>query len=140
MKISYGINNLKVDEFHKVKKLILQLTNKQVKTNWKALKKVMQNEILLIARDNKTVVGLTVLSETWKPTAFVGTIEDVIVDEKYRGQGIGKEMILRAIKKAKQLKMTYLNLTSHASRIEANSLYQKIGFKKRETNVYKLDL
>ena len=135
-----SINNLKVSELADVQKLVFQLTKKRLKTNWSSLKKVMQNEILLIARDRKKVIGLTVLSETWKPTAYAGTIEDMIVDEKYRGQGIGKKMLFLAIRKARKLKMTYLNLTTNASRIEANSLYQKIGFKVRETNAYKLDL
>lgn len=33
-----------------------------------------------------------------------------------------------------------LHLTSMPSRVEANELYQSLGFEQRETNVYKMSL
>ena len=33
-----------------------------------------------------------------------------------------------------------LRLTSKPSRVEANALYQALGFKQRETNVYQMSL
>lgn len=39
-----------------------------------------------------------------------------------------------------QLGVTKIVLTSSSSRIAANALYQKIGFVKRETNVYRFEL
>jgi ribosomal protein S18 acetylase RimI-like enzyme len=64
-------------------------------------------------------------------------IEDVVVDEAQRGKGIGKEMMLFAINYSKALGAESVSLTSRPSRIAANELYQKIGFKQYETNVYK---
>ena len=136
MKISYGINNLKKTELSDVNDLIKQLTKREVKIGWKNINAVMKNEILFVVRDGKKVIGLAVLTKTWKLTAYVGTIEDVVVDENYRGQGIGKKLISMIIEKAKKLKMDYIQLTSHPGRIEANLLYQKIGFEIRETNSY----
>ena len=67
-------------------------------------------------------------------------IEDVVVDESQRGKGIGKELTLFAIGFAKSLGAESVELTSRPSRIAANSLYKKLGFVLRETNVYRYTL
>jgi ribosomal protein S18 acetylase RimI-like enzyme len=71
------------------------------------------------------------------PTGYTIRIEDVIVDENRREEGIGKKMMHHAINFAKNTGATKIELTSHKSRIEANKLYLSLGFKKIETNVYR---
>jgi len=70
------------------------------------------------------------------PTGKKGWIEDVVVDESYRGQGLGKTLLLHALAIAPQLSLSKLFLTSRPERITANQLYQRIGFTQRTTNVY----
>jgi ribosomal protein S18 acetylase RimI-like enzyme len=67
-------------------------------------------------------------------------IEDVVVDESYRGRGAGKEMMLHVIEFSRTTGAKTLTLTSRPSRIAANKLYSDLGFEKYETNVYKLNL
>lgn len=67
-------------------------------------------------------------------------IEDMIVDEKYRGQGLGKKIILDLIKWAKKQGIEVVELTTNPKRIAANHLYQKVGFKIHPTNHYLLNL
>lgn len=64
-------------------------------------------------------------------------IEDVVVDNAARGQGLGKKLMLAAIEKATAAGATAINLTSHPSRVAANRLYKSLGFQPRETNVYR---
>ena len=64
-------------------------------------------------------------------------IEDLVVDEKHRNKGIGKKLLEYAIKKAKELNCTHIELTSNPSRLEANNLYITHGFNLRETNCYR---
>lgn len=73
-------------------------------------------------------------------TAFqsFGLIEDVVVDEKYRGRGIAKEMLWRIIRKAKIIGLSHIDLTSGLDRVAANQLYTVLGFQRRETNVYRI--
>lgn len=64
---------------------------------------------------------------------WIGEIHDVVVDSRFRGQGIGKGLVQRLIDLAGQLATNWaakmdLCLTSRPSRIEANALYAKLGF------------
>jgi ribosomal protein S18 acetylase RimI-like enzyme len=67
-------------------------------------------------------------------------IEDVVVDVAARGKGLGKDLMLFAIDYVSQKNISTINLTSSPERIAANKLYQKLGFVKRETNVYRLTI
>ena len=69
-----------------------------------------------------------------------GRIEDVVVADSHRGQGIGRELMRRLIAEAMRRKLTQVELTSAPARVAANHLYQSLGFALRETNVYKLVL
>jgi ribosomal protein S18 acetylase RimI-like enzyme len=73
------------------------------------------------------------------PTGVRAWIEDVVVDESARGQGVGEALNLRAIEIAQGLGATTVDLTSRPSREAANRLYQRIGFVQRETNVYRYE-
>ena len=64
----------------------------------------------------------------------------MVVDKAARGRGVGKELILFAKKYVKDKNLTSMNLTSSPEREAANVLYQKLGFFKRKTNVYKIQL
>lgn len=67
-----------------------------------------------------------------------GWIEDVIVDENYRGMGIGMKLIekLMAISNEQQLSEVLLFTEEH--RTPAISLYEKLGFSRKESNIYTL--
>ena len=59
----------------------------------------------------------------------------------YRGQGIGRTLLERIINFARtKLAPIDLRLTSNPTRTEANALYQALGFEKRDTNVYKMEI
>ena len=74
------------------------------------------------------------------PTDYRAIIEDVVVDGTARGKGVGHQLILAAIEKAKEKKATSINLTCNPNREAANALYQKMGFNRRETNVYRYEI
>lgn len=96
---------------------------------------------LLVARDgNGGIVGSLTLVVFRIPTAVRAWIEDVVVDESARGQGIGEALNREALRLARELGARTVDLTSRPSREAANRLYQRIGFKKRETNVYRYEL
>jgi phosphinothricin acetyltransferase len=97
------------------------------------------NYYILAARSPKgRVVGIATIVIYEKLTGKVGIIEDVVVDKDHRGLGLGKSLVQYLIKFAQAKNVEYLDLTSNPSRKEANELYLKLGFKKRETNCYRL--
>lgn len=67
-------------------------------------------------------------------------IEDVVVDDAYRGKGTGELLTRKAIDFARTLGAGELKLTSRPSREAANRLYLKTGFVRYETNVYRYKL
>jgi ribosomal protein S18 acetylase RimI-like enzyme len=92
---------------------------------------------LLVARaDDDSIVGVLSLAVYRVPTGIRSIIEDVIVDESARGQGIGEALTRRALEVAKAAGAAHVTLTSNPKREAANRLYQRMGFAKRETNAY----
>jgi ribosomal protein S18 acetylase RimI-like enzyme len=64
-------------------------------------------------------------------------IEDVVVDNVFRGQGIGGKLIKATLEYAETIGAKEVKLTSRPFREAANRLYLKMGFVRYETNVYK---
>lgn len=106
------------------------------------LKKIIQSDTthLFIAEENDKIYGMLTLITVPIPSGIRAVIEDVVVDENTRGKGIGRKLTEAAIEKARTAGAGNINLTSHPSRVAANQLYQKMGFFRRETNVYKIGI
>jgi len=59
-----------------------------------------------------------------------GLLEDVFVEEEFRGQGIGKSLVKAVIEKAKEAGCYKLIATSRFERENVHKLYESLGFKK----------
>lgn len=98
---------------------------------------------LLVARTDAgtgQIVGMLTLTQLRIPSGLRVTIEDVVVDEAARGAGIGEALTREALRLARARGATSVDLTSNPARESANRLYQRLGFTRRETNVYRFDL
>ena len=89
------------------------------------------NSELIVAESNGEIVGTFQL--TYTPSiSFQGgkraTVESVRVDEQHRGKGIGREMMLWAIDRAKQKGCVSMQLTTNAERTDAHRFYENLGF------------
>jgi len=56
-------------------------------------------------------------------------VESVRVDGKYRGRGIGNEMMKWAVERARARGAHLVQLTTHRSREDAHRFYERLGFK-----------
>lgn len=65
-----------------------------------------------------------------------GWIEDVIVDENYRGMGIGLKLIEKLLSISSEKQLSEVLLFTEEHRTAAISLYEKLGFGKKESNIY----
>jgi ribosomal protein S18 acetylase RimI-like enzyme len=96
--------------------------------------------VLLVARDEQgAIVGSLTLVVFRAPTGPRAWIEDVVVDESTRGQGIGASLVREALDRAVAAGARTVDLTSRPSREAANRLYLRLGFAQRQTNVYRWD-
>ncbi len=114
-----------------------------------------ENVVMALAVDrlncsDTKVVGMATMFIHRKLYSADGFIEDVVMDEAYRGQGIAKKLMARLIGLARQQKLEKIDLTSNPNnpdRAEAIGMYLKLGFKliaqsvgPEGTNLYRLVL
>lgn len=92
---------------------------------------------LLIARFDGKIAGTLSLVMFPIPTGLRAWIEDVIVDEAARGQGIGQILTVEALRIAEEAGARTVDLTSRASREAAGRLYERVGFESRSTRFYR---
>jgi ribosomal protein S18 acetylase RimI-like enzyme len=92
---------------------------------------------LLVARIEGQIVGTLTLVRFPLPTGERARIEDVVVDESARGQGVGAALTAEAVRLAAEFGARSVDLTSRPSRVAANRLYQRLGFTERDSRVYR---
>jgi ribosomal protein S18 acetylase RimI-like enzyme len=69
----------------------------------------------------------------------VAHIDEIVVESGNEGKGIGKRLMQKAIEVGHEHNISRFDLTSRPDKVAANALYEKIGFKKRETNVWRYE-
>ena len=94
-----------------------------------------QNTDLYVARDSGRIVGMATLATAPLVTGWHGSIEDVVVDQSARGQGIARLLLEAIIDESERRGLPTLDLTSRPSRESALRLYDSVGFVRRDTNV-----
>ena len=97
-----------------------------------------ENSHLFFIMKDEQIAGMLTVGIYYSPTGGKALIEDVVVDETFRGQGLSKQLVAHAIKFVKSQQIPLLMLTSNPKRIAANKLYQAMGFERKETNVYRM--
>lgn len=95
---------------------------------------------LLVAHADGAIVGSLTLVLVRIPTGLRAIIEDVVVDERSRGQGVGRKLNEAALELARSAGAVTVDLTSRPTREAANRLYLNLGFVVRDTNVYRYQL
>lgn len=107
-----------------------------------------QIEQMLLSRDvnlfvvelDGEIVGIASIIIYTVPSGKKGYIEDVVIDPKVRGRGLGSQLIQYLISYAKQQQVSKIDLSSNPSRKSAHALYESCGFLKRDTFVYRLNI
>jgi GNAT superfamily N-acetyltransferase len=95
---------------------------------------------LLLARDGEQIVGTTTVIVYTTPFWIKARLDEVVVDESARGKGVGAALVQASLDLAREKGVEVVELQSGIHRKEANRLYPRMGFKLRETNVYRIVL
>ena len=100
-----------------------------------------ESNSLLVARgDSGEIVGILTLAIFPIPTGVRAWIEDVVVDEAARGQGVGAELTLEALRLAREQGVRTVDLTSRPTREAAGRLYERLGFQRRDSRLYRFTI
>lgn len=139
------ITQITQEVFETVQRLVPLLGLHKPKPSLDELTALVRSESssLLIARfpnERSPIAGMLTISVYRVPTGIRSIVEDVVVDEQFRGRGVAKALLTCALKIAREAGASGVALTSNPQRVEANQLYLRMGFKKRETNAYFYEL
>jgi ribosomal protein S18 acetylase RimI-like enzyme len=127
-----------------VARLLPQLTTSKPAPTFEEVDEIVRGGAtdLFVVRDGSggAIVGVSTLALFRIPSGVRAWIEDVIVDDAARGKGIGELLTRAMIDRARERGALTVELTSRPSREAANRLYQRVGFERRETNLYRYEL
>tara|TARA_B100000925_G_C21914637_1_gene433115 strand:+ start:215 stop:634 length:420 start_codon:yes stop_codon:yes gene_type:complete len=133
--ITFDMINL--NHFNDVKNILSQLTivgNIDIDRFKNFLDNLQYNHMIYVILYENNVAGIgTILIENKIIHNFgkVGHIEDIVIDSKFRGLGLGKELINFLVKKGKKLGCYKIILDCSDKMV---GFYSKCGFK-REGNM-----
>ena len=96
--------------------------------------------LLLVRGDDGRIAGAAAVLVYATPAYVKARIEDVVVDERSRGKGVGEALVRRCIEVARERGAEIVELQSARWREVANRLYPRMGFELRESNLYRLNL
>jgi len=124
-----------VFDIERVKELTNQLDSSAV-LDEQFLYKAIINGFVSKIYEGEKLIGLGWIFARQTMLRKQAVIEDMIVDDAYRGKGYGQKMLLELIDWAKKEGVDAIELTSNPKRIAANELYKKVGFILHPTNHY----
>lgn len=120
---------------------LLQMLSERDVGEWQAnLNRTLadRNSYIFLAKVDGVVAGMVTLNITITLRGAYGTINDLVVDQVYRGQGLGRKLMEAAHEVAWCGPCTHINLTSSPHRETAHRLYQDMGYTIKETGVFRL--
>ncbi|MDF2989363.1 MAG: acetyltransferase [Eubacterium sp.] len=129
---------VKIEDFEEVFYLFRQLWPAK-ELNHEELKKVFDRGLktgsdeYICAEYDKGIIGfcaMAIVNNFWQE-GHIGYIYAMIIDEKYRGKGIGTKLLQEAYEAAKVRGCKKLELDSGFHRTEAHKFYEKNGYLKR---------
>lgn len=129
-----------------VNRLMGQLSDKFSELGSKELEVILSqpNLHIVVIRDpvNHEIIGMASIyfCKTLMHPQGKSHVEDVDIDERYRGSGMGDVLMDQLIRWAVIKYLELVEMTSNPQRKAANRLYIKFGFERRKTNCYRLEL
>lgn len=97
-----------------------------------------EESIIFLAFDQEEAVGFTQLYPTFSSVQMKRTwvLNDLFVHEEHRGKGFGEQLVKKAIEFADSRDAAGVLLETMPDNVNAQRLYERIGFKKEENYFY----
>lgn len=97
---------------------------------------------LLIARDGDDIVGTTTVIVYTTPFWIKARLDEVVVDARARGKGIGEALVKAALDvgRRKGAQVAELQCGRGDNRDAAHRLYARVGFRIRDTDLMRMIL
>ena len=97
---------------------------------------------LLVARDGRKIVGTTTVIVYTTPFWIKARLDEVVVDSGARGKGVGEALVLAALEigREKGAQVAELQSGRGPARDAAHRLYERLGFRIRDSDVMRIVL
>jgi GNAT superfamily N-acetyltransferase len=97
---------------------------------------------LLVAKEGNEVVGTSTVIVYSTPFWIKACLDEVVVDDSARGKGVGEALVKACLDIGRERGAEVAELQSGRGpqRAAAHRLYERMGFKIRETDVFRIDL
>jgi GNAT superfamily N-acetyltransferase len=97
---------------------------------------------LLVAMDGEEIVGTTTVIVYTTPFWIKARLDEVVVDANARGKGVGEALVKAALEigREKGAQVAELQSGRGAARKAAHRLYERLGFKIRDSDVMRIVL
>ena len=95
--------------------------------------------LLLAETADGRIVGMLSVALYDVPSGRKAWIEDVVVDAAARGAGVGERLVREALTLARREGAVKVLLTSNAARQAAHRLYERVGFVRYDTDVFRYE-
>jgi ribosomal protein S18 acetylase RimI-like enzyme len=103
---------------------------------------VNEDSVVFIAYDESNPVGFVQLYPAFSSVSMKRSwiLNDLYVNSSARKKGIGEKLIMKAIEFAEETGAKGVSLETGSDNVTAQSLYEKIGFKKESNYFYYFSL
>ena len=108
----------------------------------KKFEKASDGDIELLCVSNNLVVGYVVFNKIVDKVRNISYCyaNYVCVHNDYRNQHIATKLLEKAFSICKDEGISYIELTTNPTRVEAHELYKKLGFEQRNTDVFRKEI
>lgn len=97
---------------------------------------------VLIAREGRQVIGTTTVIVYTTPFWIKARLDEVVVDAQARGRGVGEALVKASLEVGRRAGAQVAELQSGKGplRAAAHRLYERMGFRIRDTDVFRISL
>ena len=108
----------------------------------KKFEKASDGDIELLCVSDNLVVGYVVFNKIVDKVRNISYCyaNYVCVHNDYRNQHIATKLLEKAFSICKDEGISYIELTTNPTRVEAHELYKKLGFEQRNTDVFRKEI
>jgi GNAT superfamily N-acetyltransferase len=97
---------------------------------------------LLVANDGAEIVGTATVVVYTTPYWIKARLDEVVVDSSARGKGVGEALVRASlgVGRRRGAQIAELQSGKGPARAAAHRLYERMGFKIRDTDVFRIEL
>jgi phosphinothricin acetyltransferase len=129
------LNNHLSDDADRISELFGQLSSRK-QLDLESILDPRNSLTLAVIRNDGEIIGMASMCTYQVISGFKGWIEDVVVDNRYRGKGYGKLLIEYLIRKGKKKGLSEILLFTEESKEAAIGLYSGLGFMEKHSRLY----